>query len=316
MKKNSKNNNFIEYIISEESKGLRLDLAISNEYDQYSRSLIQKWIKKEKILLNGKITKAKEILNINDKVTIFPEENINPDVIIPENIEINVNYEDDDILVINKNSGIVVHPAESVKKGTIANGLVFKYPELVNLPRSGLIHRLDKDTSGLLIIAKNLKSFTFLTKILQERKIFKQYIAIVHGRVMKNDIISKPISRHRTNRKKMSVNIDGKEAITEYEVMKNFSSYTKLKINLITGRTHQIRVHMSYLGYPLVGDQTYGINSNKMGEQDSFIKNFPRQALHAQKIKFKHPITGEYITLESELPKDILGLEKEIIQNE
>ena len=114
----------------------------------------------------------------------------------------------------------------------------------------------------------------------------------------------------------MSVNIDGKEAITEYEVMKNFSSYTKLKINLITGRTHQIRVHMSYLGYPLVGDQTYGINSNKMGEQDSFIKNFPRQALHAQKIKFKHPITGEYITLESELPKDILGLEKEIIQNE
>ena len=162
MKKNSKNNNFIEYIISEESKGLRLDLAISNEYDQYSRSLIQKWIKKEKILLNGKITKAKEILNINDKITIFPEENINPDTIIPENIEINVNYEDDDILVINKNSGIVVHPAESVKKGTIANGLVFKYPELINLPRSGLIHRLDKDTSGLLIIAKNLKSFTFL----------------------------------------------------------------------------------------------------------------------------------------------------------
>ena len=191
MKKNSKNNNFIEYIISEESKGLRLDQAISKEYDQYSRSLIQKWIKEEKILLNGKITKAKEILNINDKVTIFPEENINPDIIIPENIEINVNYEDDDILVIDKNSGIVVHPAESVKSGTIANGLVFKYPELVNLPRSGLIHRLDKDTSGLLIIAKNLKSFTVLTKILQERKIFKQYIAFVHGRVMKNNIISK-----------------------------------------------------------------------------------------------------------------------------
>ena len=316
MKKNSKNNNFIEYIISEESKGLRLDLAISNEYDQYSRSLIQKWIKKEKILLNGKITKAKEILNTNDKVTIFPEENINQEVIIPENIEINVNYEDDDILVINKNSGIVVHPAESVKNGTIANGLVFKYPELVNLPRSGLIHRLDKDTSGLLIIAKNLKSFTFLTKILQERKIFKQYIAFVHGRVMKNDTISKPISRHRTNRKKMSVNIDGKEAITEYEVIKNFNSYTKLKINLITGRTHQIRVHMSYLGYPVVGDQTYGINSNKIGDQDSIIKNFPRQALHAQKIKFNHPITGEYITLESELPKDILSLEKEIIQSE
>ena len=316
MKNNSTNNNFIEYIISEESKGLRLDQAISKEYDQYSRSLIQKWIKKEKILLNGKITKAKEILNINDKVTIFPEENINPEIIIPENIEINVNYEDDDILVIDKNSGLVVHPAESVKKGTIANGLVFKYPELVNLPRSGLIHRLDKDTSGLLIIAKNLKSFTFLTKILQERKIFKQYIAIVHGRVMKNDTISKPISRHRTNRKKMSVNIDGKEAITEYEVIKNFSSFTKLKINLITGRTHQIRVHMSYLGYPLVGDQTYGINSNKICDQDSIIKNFPRQALHAQKIKFNHPITGEYITLESELPKDILSLEKEIIQSE
>ena len=114
----------------------------------------------------------------------------------------------------------------------------------------------------------------------------------------------------------MSVNIDGKEAITEYEVIKNFNSYTKLKINLITGRTHQIRVHMSYLGYPLVGDQTYGINSNKISDQDSIIKNFPRQALHAQKIIFNHPITGEYITLESELPKDIRSLEKEIIYNE
>ena len=316
MKNNSKNNNFIEYIISEESKGLRLDQAVSKEYGQYSRSLIQKWIKKEKILLNGKITKAKEILHINDKVTIFPEENINPDIIIPEYIELKVNYEDDDILVIEKNSRIVVHPAESVKSGTIANGLVFKYPELINLPRSGLIHRLDKDTSGLLIVAKNLKSYTFLTRTLQERKISKQYIAFVHGRVMKNDIISKPISRHRTNRKKMSVNVDGKEAITEYEVIENFNSCTKLKINLITGRTHQIRVHMSYLGYPLVGDQTYGINSNKLGDQNSIIKNFPRQALHAQKLKFDHPITGEHISLESKLPKDILNLEQEIIQNE
>ena len=313
---NKINNNVIEYIISEESKGLRVDQAISKEYDEYSRSLIQKWIKKEKILLNGKTTRAKAILSLNDKITIFPEENINSDEILPENIRIDINYEDEDLLVIEKNTNIVSHPAESVKKGTIANGLVHKFPELANLPRAGLIHRLDKDTSGLLIVAKHLKSFQLLTQAMQNRQITKNYIAYVHGQIMKNSTINKPISRHKTNRKKMAVNIGGKEAITSYEVLENFNFFTKLKINLLTGRTHQIRVHMNYIGYPIVGDQIYGLNSNKCKSSNDFVKKFPRQALHAKKLEFMHPFSKKKLTLTSQVPKDLFNLHSEISKDE
>ena len=313
---NKINNNVIEYIISEESKGLRVDQAISKAYDEYSRSLIQKWIKKEKILLNGKTTRAKAILSLNDKITIFPEENISSDEILPENIRIDINYEDEDLLVIEKNTNIVSHPAESVKKGTIANGLVHKFPELANLPRAGLIHRLDKDTSGLLIVAKHLKSFQLLTQAMQNRQITKNYIAYVHGQIMKNSTINKPISRHKTNRKKMAVNIGGKEAITSYEVLENFKFFTKLKINLLTGRTHQIRVHMNYIGYPIVGDQIYGLNSNKCKSSSNLVKKFPRQALHAKKLEFTHPFSKKKLTLTSQVPKDLFNLHSEISKDE
>ena len=313
---NKTNNNIIEYIISEESKGLRVDQAISKAYEEYSRTLIQKWIKKEKILVNGKTTRAKNILSLHDKITIFPEEKISTDEIIPENIKIDINFEDEDLLVIEKNINIVSHPADSVKKGTIANGLVYKFPELINLPRAGLIHRLDKDTTGLLIVAKNLKSYKLLTQAMQNRQIKKNYIAYVHGQIMKNDTINKPISRHKTNRKKMAVNLEGKEAITSYEVLQNFNFFTKLKINLLTGRTHQIRVHMNFLGYPLIGDQTYGLNPNKCKSSSNYIKKFSRQALHADKLEFFHPILKKRMILNSSLPKDLAELQIEINKNE
>lgn len=309
------NNNIIEYIISDESKGLRADQAIAIENAQFSRSLIKKWINQGNILINGNKIKPKDILSSNDKITIIPEENINPNHIIPEKINIEIQYEDQDLIVINKKSGIISHPAVGNNNGTLANGLAYMYPELQNLPRSGLIHRLDKDTTGLLIVARNIQSYTKLVKNMQERNIDKFYIAYTYGLILKNNNINYPISRHKIDRKKMSVNINGKEAITNYEVTKNYRNYSKLKIKLLTGRTHQIRVHMQYVGYPLIGDKIYGQGKKKNGVSCNFIKKFPRQALHAEKLEFKHPVTKELIKIKSPLPDDLVNLEK-YLENE
>ncbi len=305
-----KNTDIIEYIISEESKGLRADQAIAQENNQYSRSLIQKWIKKGNILVNDKIIKSRDILSIDDKITIVPEENINSDYIKPENIKIDIVYKDADIIIVNKHSNIVSHPAAGNSNATLANGLVYLFPELSNLPRSGLIHRLDKDTTGLLIVSRNIKSYTNMIKSMQERKIARYYIAYSHGLLMKNDTINQPISRHKTDRKKMAVNASGKEAITNYEVIKNYKLFTKLRLRLHTGRTHQIRVHMLYEGYPLIGDQIYGINMNKQKNINELVKKFPRQALHAETLEFKQPSTKKIIKIKSNLPDDLINLEK------
>ena len=203
------NVDIIEYIISEECKGLRADQAIANENIQFSRSLVQKWIKKGNITVNNKIIKPKDILSENDKVTIIPEENNNSNFIKPEEILIKVEYEDKDLIVVNKDINIVSHPGAGNTSGTLANGLAYKYPELVNLPRSGLIHRLDKDTSGLLIVARSIESYMILIKKMQNKEIKRRYIAFVNGQLMKNGQINQPISRHRIDRKKMAVNPSG-----------------------------------------------------------------------------------------------------------
>ena len=304
-----KNHEIIEYIISEESKGLRVDQAIARENKQFSRSLIQKWIKKGAIRINDNLTKSKDILEENDKVTIIPEENINSEYIKPQDIKIDVVYEDKDLIIINKKDKIICHPAAGHSEGTIANGLIYLFPELENLPRSGLIHRLDKDTTGLLIIARTINSYTSLIKKMQDRDISRNYIAFSHGLIMKNGKINQPISRHRLDRKKMSVNINGKEAITEYEVVKNYKKNTKIKLKLHTGRTHQIRVHMQNIGFPLIGDKLYGINKKANDMSNEKIKLFPRQALHAESLSFKHPIINKYINIKSNLPDDMVCLE-------
>ncbi len=307
-----KNIDTIEYIISEESKGLRVDQGIAIENKQFSRSLIQKWIKDGLIKVNNKIVKSKNILLENDKITITPIENINTEYIDPENIKIDIAYEDKHLIIINKKNDIICHPAAGNNNGTVANGMVHLFPELKNLPRAGLIHRLDKNTTGLLIVARTIESYTALVKKMQERKISRQYIAYCHGLVMKNSLINQPISRHKTDRKKMAVNINGKEAITEYSVIENYKRNTKLKLKLLTGRTHQIRVHMQYIGFPLIGDQTYGLNTKK---ENKNIKSFTRQALHAEILSFVHPLTNKKINIQSELPDDLINLEN-ILNNE
>lgn len=303
------NVDIIEYIISEECKGLRADQAIANENIQFSRSLVQKWIKKGNITVNNKIIKPKDILSENDKVTIIPEENINSNFIKPEEIFIKVEYEDKDLIVVNKDINIVSHPGAGNTSGTLANGLAYKYPELVNLPRSGLIHRLDKDTSGLLIVARSIESYMILIKKMQNKEIKRRYIAFVNGQLMKNGQINQPISRHRIDRKKMAVNPSGKEAITDYEVIKNYKYASKVRLKLHTGRTHQIRVHMQYLGYPIIGDKTYGLKVDKNNKID-ILKEFSRQALHAEELQFIHPRNGQDINIKSEVPKDLKELEE------
>ena len=301
------NIDIIEYIISEESKGLRADLAITMANDKFSRSLIQKWIKKGRVLVNGRKIKPKDIVNLNDKITINPEENINSEEIKPEKIKLEIAYEDKDIIVINKHSNIIAHPAAGHNKGTVANGLAHLYPELLNLPRSGLIHRLDKNTTGLLIVARNIKSYTNLVKSMQGREISRYYVAYTHGLIMRNNTINQPIGRHKTDRMKMAVNINGKEAITHYEVQKNYKHFSKLKLKLHTGRTHQIRVHMQFEGYPLIGDQTYGA---KINDIDNMVKIFPRQALHAETLQFIHPENKKPVEIKSSLPIDLVNLEE------
>jgi len=303
------NVDIIEYIISEECKGLRADQAIANENIQFSRSLVQKWIKKGNITVNNKIIKPKDILSENDKVTIIPEENINSNFIKPEEIFIKVEYEDKDLIVVNKDINIVSHPGAGNTSGTLANGLAYKYPELVNLPRSGLIHRLDKDTSGLLIVARSIESYMILIKKMQNKEIKRRYIAFVNGQLMKNGQINQPISRHRIDRKKMAVNPSGKEAITDYEVIKNYKYASKVRLKLHTGRTHQIRVHMQYLGYPIIGDKTYGLKIDKNNKID-ILKEFSRQALHAEELQFIHPRNGQDINIKSDVPKVLKELEE------
>ncbi len=312
MSNDNKSNDVIEYIISEKSKGLRVDQGIAKENEQFSRSLIQKWIKDGLIRVNNKIVKSKNILLENDKITINPTENINAEYIDPKNIKIDITYEDKHLIIINKKNNIICHPAAGHNNDTIANGMIYLFPELKNLPRAGLIHRLDKNTTGLLITARTIESYTALVKIMQERKISRHYIAYSHGLVMKNGLINQPISRHKTDRKKMGININGKEAITEYSVIKNYKNSTKLKLKLQTGRTHQIRVHMQYIGFPLIGDQTYGLKANK---ENKNIKSFARQALHAESLIFLHPFTNKKINIKSELPHDLINLEN-ILNNE
>ena len=307
-----KNNDIIEYIISEESKGLRVDQGIAKENKQFSRSLIQKWIKNGNIKINDNNIKSKDILAINDRVTIIPEESMNSEYLEPQDIKIDIVYKDNDLIIINKKINIICHPAAGHSKGTIANGLIYLFPELKNLPRSGLIHRLDKDTSGLLIVARTIECYTELIRSMQNRSISRHYVAFCHGLVMKNGRVEQPISRHRIDRKKMAVNINGKEAVTEYEVIKNYEKNTKLRLKLHTGRTHQIRVHMQYLGFPLIGDQTYGLNIKYNNNISQKIKLFSRQALHAESLSFSHPITNKKVNINSKLPNDLICLEKEL----
>lgn len=289
----------IEIDVEEDSAG-RLDNYISNIIVDKSRTYINKLIKDKLVLVNGKIAKPSYIVKLGDLIQInLPKEKSIE--LMAENIPLDIVFEDEDILIVNKPKGILVHPTGKDMKGTLANGLLYYNKSIANVGealRPGIVHRLDRDTSGILIIAKNQKSYNELIKQFKAREVKREYIALVHGQLnIKEATINAPIGRDPSNRTKMTVIYENsKEAITDYRVLEEFRNYSLLELSLQTGRTHQIRVHMAHLGHPVVGDRVY---SNK---SDEF--NLNSQLLHAKKIGFLHPRSKNYLEFEANLPKD------------
>lgn len=277
----------------------RLDKVVSNLEQNMSRETIQRMIKTGKILVNNKQEKASFKTTVGDLITL--EEEIPAEIELkPQEMPLDIIYEDDDMLVINKEKGIVVHPGNGNPDGTLANAVMAKCKGSLSgiggKIRPGIVHRIDKDTSGLIIVAKNDTAHIALSKQIQDRKVKKTYIALVRGVIKENEAtINMPIGRSSKDRKKMAVAKDGKEAITHFKVLKRYNGFTLLEVKIETGRTHQIRVHLSEIGYPVVGDEVYSNGKNPFG-----VKG---QMLHAEKLELKHPRTGKDLTFEAPVPK-------------
>ena len=292
-----------------ENVGKRIDSFIPMVQEDISRSMVQKLIEQKNIKVNGKETKHSYKLKLNDEIEIFVPEakEIN---LKAQDIPLNVIYEDNDIIVINKPKGMVVHPANGNPDGTLVNAVMNKCKDSLSgiggEIRPGIVHRLDKDTSGAIIVAKNDKAHIALSEQLKNHEVKKTYLALVRGIIKENEAtINMPIARSKKDRKKMDVDKDGKEAITHFKVLGRYKNkYTLLQINLETGRTHQIRVHLSHIGYPIIGDEVYSNGKNEW--------NVSGQCLHAWKLEFIHPITGKKISLEAEIPEYLKNIIKEL----
>ncbi len=289
-----------KYIINEENINTRLDKVISILNSELSRTTIQRLLEKEMVLVNGKKQKASYRVSLNDVIEV-EEEKVKEIDLKAQDIPLEIVYEDNDIIVINKPKGIVVHPANGNPDGTIVNAIMNICKDSLSgiggEIRPGIVHRLDKDTSGLLIIAKNDKAHVNISEQIKDRKVKKTYIALVRGVVKENEAtINMPIGRSTKDRKKMAVNKNGKEAITHFKVLNRYDKYTLLEVKIDTGRTHQIRVHLSEIGYPVIGDYTYSNGKNEFG--------IAGQLLHAKRLKFVHPITQKEMKLEVEEPEE------------
>ena len=289
------------FVVEEEDKGTRLDQYLVKQLD-LTRTRVQNLIKENNIKVNNEKTKVAYKIEPNDSVRVYIPEVVEKDI-EAEDIKLDIVYQDGDIAIINKYSGMVVHPAHGHYSGTLVNAILFQIKDLSGINgemRPGIVHRLDKDTSGLIIVAKHDQAHTKLTEMFKNKEIKKTYLAIVKGKVSKETgRIETNIGRDEKDRKKMSVSRDekkGKLAITTYKVIDSNERYSLLDVNIETGRTHQIRVHMKHIGYPILGDIVYGRPDNKI----------MRQMLHAYKLEFKHPITSEEMVLEAQLPKDFV----------
>lgn len=299
-------------IIPENMAGMRLDQALAQLFPEHSRARLQHWLKAERIQVNGKILKAKERVWGGEQIVLIADL---PAAELPwqaEAMNLDIIYEDKDLLIINKPPGIVVHPAAGNWQGTLVNALLHYVPELTQLPRAGLIHRLDKDTSGLLMIAKTLPAHTSLTRQLQARTVKREYEAIVVGQIIAGGTIDAPIGRHPRLRKQMAIIDSGKPAITHYRIIERFCAHTLLNVKLETGRTHQIRVHMAAIHHPVLGDMTYGnrlqIPRGASAELAGLLRQFKRQALHARTLGLTHPVSGEYHEWTVPAPADMQQL--------
>ena len=298
--------------VQPEQMGQRLDQTLAELFPEYSRSRLKTWIEADLVKLNDRITnipREKVLGGEKIEITVEVEDETRFE---PENIPLNIVYEDDDIIVINKPKDLVVHPGAGNPNGTVLNALLYHYPPIAEVPRAGIVHRLDKDTTGLMVVAKTIPAQTKLVRDLQKRKITREYEAVASGIMTKGGTVDQPMARHATKRTLMAVHPMGKPAVTHYRIMENYRNYTRLRLRLETGRTHQIRVHMAHIAHPLLGDQTYGGRPRppKNASEDfmEVLRNFKRQALHAVMLRLAHPITGEMMEWYAPLPEDFVEL--------
>ncbi len=297
--------------VPNEMAGMRLDQVLAELFADYSRSKLQTWVKAGRVKVNGLVLKPKDKLEGGEEIELDAE----AEVVInsePEEIPLDIIFEDESILIINKPAGLVVHPAVGNWSGTLLNGLLNHDASLETLPRAGIVHRIDKETSGILMIAKTLQAHNSLTQQLQERSINREYLAITRGRMTAGGTVDEPIARHPTERKKYAVRESGKDSITHYRVETRFTRHTFVRVKLETGRTHQIRVHMAHIRFPLVGDQVYGgrfqMPAGCSAELEKELRGFKRQALHAAKLGLLHPLSNDYLEWIQPLPEDMLNL--------
>jgi 23S rRNA pseudouridine1911/1915/1917 synthase len=299
--------------INKKLNNLRLDQAATFLFEDFSRSQIQRWIERGNLLVNGENLKAKDKVHIGDELSLDPvfENRVSWD---GEDIPISILHEEEDFLIINKSPGLVMHPGAGCHNGTLANALAFHFPDLKQLPRCGIVHRLDKDTSGLLVIAKNEKFRNFFVNKLQEREVYKQYQALVVGQVIGSFSIDHSIERDPRNRVKMRVTDYGRDALSHVSLISFYGGYSHISIEIETGRTHQIRVHLSHQKLPIIGDRLYNPRNIivKDTSQDliTSIQSFSRQALHASKIRFPCMKGGSFFEFETDLPNDMQSLIK------
>ena len=300
-------------VVPGSAAGRRFDAVLAELFPEYSRTRLSEWIKAGNVLLDGAQVRGRDPVRGGEVASLSVVLDTQTHS-LPEDIPLDVLYEDAEVFVLNKPAGLVVHPGAGNSTGTLVNGLLFRDPSLALLPRAGIVHRLDKDTSGVMVVARTLPAHTALVEQLSSREVHRQYLAIVVGSMVSGGTVNAPIDRHSRDRIRMSVREEGRDAVTHYRLRERFRAHTALECRLETGRTHQIRVHMTHIKYPIIGDPLYGgplkLPKGATDELIAALRGFKRQALHAEVLKFKHPATGEPLRISAPVPADMLGLLK------
>jgi 23S rRNA pseudouridine1911/1915/1917 synthase len=300
-----------ELRLAPQAAGRRLDQALAEALPEFSRSRLKRWIDAGMLRVDGRVPRPRDVVSGGERVVLdAPDEDAVPPA--AEDIALAIAFEDRDVIVVDKPAGLVVHPGAGNPAGTLQNALLARDPKLAKLPRAGIVHRLDKDTSGLLIVARNEPARTALAASLAAREIHREYHAVCVGVMTAGGKVDAPIDRHPVDRLRMAVRSSGREAVTHYRVIERYRRHTWVRVTLETGRTHQIRLHLSHAGYPLVGDPVYGrrlaIPRGATAELAEALRGFRRQALHAAKLRFPHPRDGRMVEVESKLPADLRAL--------
>lgn len=297
--------------VPDNASGRRFDAVLAELFPEFSRSRLAEWIKSGDARLDGEVVRPRDIVHGGQVASLDAVLETQTHA-LPEDIPLDILYEDAEVFVLNKPAGLVVHPGAGNPTGTLVNALLYRDPSLDTLPRAGIVHRLDKDTSGVMVVARTLPAHTSLVAQLASRDVHRQYLAVVVGAMVSGGTANAAIDRHPRDRLKMAVREDGRDAVTHYRLRERFRAHTALECRLETGRTHQIRVHMAHIKYPIVGDPLYGgplrLPKGASEELVAALRGFKRQALHAETLEFNHPATGQPVRVSAPVPDDMLAL--------